>query len=63
MTLIAVANVLPLEAREALVKAAATKNTPGDPYARIRTINLTITRLKRQYPNFFKEEADEDSIE
>lgn len=49
-----VANVLPPDARDALVKAAATKNDIADKLRRQKAIEKATQRAKFQYPHHFK---------
>lgn len=49
-----VANVLPIDARDALVIASTTRNTRSDPLARQKAIEAATQRAKLLYPRFFK---------
>lgn len=49
------AKLLPLEAARLLQQAAQTPIPGHDPLARVRAIDKAIERVKRQYPQFFKE--------
>lgn len=49
-----VANVLPADARDALVRAAATRNPPTDPLRRQIAIEEATKRAKFQYPHHFR---------
>lgn len=51
--------MLPEQAREELRKAAQTP-TDVDPFARKRAIDKAISRLRKAYPEHFKEKNDED---
>ena len=51
-----VARVLPLAAARALQRAAQTPNTPDDPQARAKAIDKATARIKREYPQHFKED-------
>jgi len=48
--------VLPLAAARALQRAAQTPNTPDDPQARAKAIDKATARIKREYPQHFKED-------
>lgn len=49
------ANVLPSDAAKLLRQAAQTPITRADPLARVKAIEKAIERVKRKYPQFFKE--------
>ena len=49
------AKVLPQEAARLLQQAAQTPIPGHDPLARVKAIDKAIERVKRQYPQFFKE--------
>lgn len=49
------ANVLPRDAAKLLQQAAQTPITRADPLARVKAIEKAIERVKREYPQFFKE--------
>lgn len=49
------ARVLPPAAARLLQQAAETPNTRENPWARIRAIEKATARVKRDYPQFFKE--------
>jgi hypothetical protein len=46
---------LPPEAVNLLKQAAQTPITPTDPLARVKAIEQAIKRIKRLFPNLFKE--------
>jgi len=48
--------LLPLEARLALQRAAQTPITVDDPLARVKAIEQATRRVKTTYPSFFKQE-------
>ncbi len=48
---------LPFDARTQLVRASQTPITSGDLLARARAIEEASTRIRYQYPHFFKKEA------
>ena len=50
------AQVLPAPARAALQRAAQTPIPHDDPLARVKAINQTIQRLRRQYPDHFRKD-------
>lgn len=45
---------LPYEARTRLVRASQTPITSGDLLARARAIDDAISRIRYQYPHFFR---------
>lgn len=49
------AKLLPLEAARLLQQAAQTPIPGHDPLARVKAIDKATERVKRQYPQFFKE--------
>ena len=49
------AKVLPPEAARLLQQAAQTPIPGHDPLARVKAIDKATERVKRQYPQFFKE--------
>lgn len=49
------ANVLPRDAAKLLKQAAQTPITRADPLARVKAIEKAVERVKRQFPQFFKE--------
>ncbi|HHV49103.1 MAG TPA: hypothetical protein GXX56_09120 [Rhodocyclaceae bacterium] len=49
-----VSNLLPEDARRALINAAQTPITRADPLARVKAIEKAIERVKREYPQFFQ---------
>ena len=49
------ANVLPPEAARLLQQAAKTPIPEHDPLARVKAIEKAIERIKRQYPQCFRE--------
>lgn len=49
------ANVLPRDAAKLLQQAAQTPIPGHDPLARVKAIDKATERVKRQYPQFFKE--------
>ncbi|RMC99938.1 hypothetical protein EAY64_06435 [Aquitalea palustris] len=52
--------LLPLEAQLALMRAAKTEPSASDPGKRQKAIDTTTTRIKQQYPTFFKTEDYEN---
>ncbi len=46
---------LPQDAADALIKAQQTPITPENPLARQVAIETVTERIKRRYPQFFKE--------
>lgn len=54
-------NVLPSDAQAMLRRAAATRNTDDDPLARIKAVNMAISRVRRQYPDCFQPEEARSS--
>lgn len=52
-----VSNHLPFDARMQLVRASQTPITSGDMLARARAIEEASSRIRYQYPHFFKKEA------
>lgn len=54
-----VCGLLPAEARELLVRAAAIP----DPFARERAIDAAVTRLRARYPDRFRDDTalDDDA--
>ncbi|KAA3649816.1 MAG: hypothetical protein DWQ11_17820 [Proteobacteria bacterium] len=48
-----IANVLPADARDALVKAYQTAPSAADPLRRQKAIEKTTQRIKQQYPELF----------
>ena len=50
--------MLPIEARRLLQKAAEVPNE-RDPLARIKAIEAATAKLRREYPEFFREESDD----
>lgn len=53
-----IANVLPADARDALVQAAQSAIPGNDGRWRQRAIEQVIQRIKLQYPQFFRHRAD-----
>lgn len=51
--------VLPPEAVAQLQRAARTPFDEFDPLARVKAIEQATRRVKRDYPNFFKEQHHE----
>lgn len=49
------AKLLPLEAARLLQQAAQTPTPGHDPLARVKAIDKATERVKRQFPQFFKE--------
>jgi hypothetical protein len=49
-------HLLPLPAQSLLRSAAATHNSPRDPLARQRAVEHTIRRVRRDYPDYFRED-------
>ena len=49
------ATTLPTDAAKLLKQAAQTPIPGHDPLARVKAIDKAIERVKRQYPQFFKE--------
>lgn len=49
------ANVLPSDAAKLLRQAAQTPIPGHDPLARVKAIDKATERVKRQFPQFFKE--------
>ncbi len=49
------AKVLPTDAAKLLKQAAQTPITRADPLARVKAIEKAVERVKRQFPQFFKE--------
>lgn len=49
------ATTLPTDAAKLLKQAAQTPITRADPLARVKAIEKATERVKRQYPQFFKE--------
>jgi hypothetical protein len=49
------AKLLPLEAARLLQQAAQTPIPGHDPLARVKAIDKATERVKRQFPQFFKE--------
>lgn len=49
------ATTLPPDAAKLLKQAAQTPITRADPLARVKAIEKAVERVKRQYPQFFKE--------
>ena len=49
-----ISNLLPAEARNALIAAAKTVHSAADPLRRQKAIEKTTQRIKSQYPEFFK---------
>lgn len=49
------ATTLPLDAAKLLKQAAQTPIPGHDPLARVKAIDKATERVKRQYPQFFKE--------
>ncbi len=47
-------SVLPIPAQIELMKAAQVKNTPSDPMARRKAMDLAIERVKTRYPTYFR---------
>lgn len=47
--------LLPKAAQDALKRAAATPITKADPMARSKAIDQAVRRLKREYPDYFRE--------
>jgi hypothetical protein len=50
-------NMLPIEAIVALIRAADTDVTNADRLARVRAIEETTARLRKEYPNHFRQES------
>lgn len=53
-----VANVLPADARDALVRASQVKIPRSDALWRQKAIEEVTQRIKFQYPQFFRHKAD-----
>jgi hypothetical protein len=52
--------LLPLHVREILKKAAKTEIPAYDPLARMRAIDHANEMVRRDYPQYFKPEPEED---
>lgn len=53
------ASVLPASAARLLQQAAQVPITQDDPLARVKAIERAIERVKRGYPQFFRQESDD----
>lgn len=52
-------HLLPYEARALLQRAAATPIPPHDPLSRVKAIESASSRLKLEYPQFFRKETED----
>lgn len=51
---------LPPAAVSMLQRAAQTPITPEDPLARVKAVEQASTRVRREYPQFFKEQQNHE---